>query len=605
MVTVFKSITDTKSPKYTTLEAVKDGILSPRQIIVDTINQMRCSDDEAEIKALKNSLPPILFSGKFTERKDSALIEHSGYAVVDFDKVPDVDELKDKLKLIPYIALAFTSPTGTGVKAVAKIPVSKDGHRKNYKYLLEKLAEALGLDEKYFDPTSINESRACYISYDPELYYNANPSTLVPPREVTVVQSDYSKIDVAVKMIRLAPDGQKHAELLKAARLLGGYISGGTVDEFMAINVLETEIKARNIDDFEQAKRTIRDGIAYGKQAPIYEIEGYEQEARLKVMKVKYRSHGRRYEFLTDPEDDSDGLSRYRSGDFKMGMPTGHYELDKYFLFKEGDFNTIIGFPNSGKSWFIWWLAMIAAKKYGWRWIFFTSENKTRQVKKKLIEFYCDCHIQEIGDEEYEYAKQWVDDMFTFIRTDRDYSAYDLLNFAEILMDEKEYKGFLIDPYNSLSIDKAAWKDSGSNRHEYDFAVSTEFVKFTDKYNISIWMCAHPVTEAMRKRHSHGHLFAGQPMPPEASDIEGGAKFLNRTTGFFMVIHRYIYSETDWRYTRVEVKKVKDVETGGKPTKYDEPIQFELNDYMTHFTERDNNFNPLNPNYELPEFDGR
>jgi len=598
-ITVFQNFKETNNPSFWGFESIIDGIRTPSITLISKIESIRDASNE-DRKAIKDTLPCICFSGKFTKRADNALVEHSGLCVIDFDKLQDVSEVKDKLKLIPYIAAAFISPSGNGIKAIAKIPKSIQYHRKNYKYLLDDLKSKLNIDDKYFDESSINESRICYASYDPDVYFSPEAKTFIPPKEVSVVETDYNKINIAVNMIRLATDGEKHSVLLKAAKLMGGYIAGGAVEELMAISVLETEIRHRNIDDFKQAQRTIQDGIAYGKAAPLYEIEGIEGAASLDQMKVKLRSAVRKYEFLSDPQEDSDGLEKYRNGGFKLGLSTGYPDLDLHFLFKEGEFNALIGHANTGKSWFVWWLMVIAAQFYSWRWIVYCTENKTRQIKKKLIEFYTDTHIQELSDSDYRDAKEWVEEMFLFIRIDKDYSAYDLLDFARIAMDEKEYKGFMIDPYNSLSIDKMRWREFGGNRHEYDYSVASEFVKFADKYNISIWLCAHPLSEALRKKHYKEHQFAGHPMPPEASDMEGGGKWINRVTGFFIVIHRYIYHESEWRYTRVEVKKVKDVETGGKPTKYEEPIEFKLNRSMTHFHIRNDNNNPLYPNKELP-----
>jgi hypothetical protein len=57
-----------------------------------------------------------------------------------------------------------------------------------------------------------------------------------------------------------------------------------------------------------------------------------------------------------------------------------------------------------------------------------------------------------------------------------------------------------------------------------------------------------------------------------ASDVEGGGKFVNRADDFW-VVHRYIQHPSDWMYTDIHVRKVKEVETGGKPTSLDEPIK--------------------------------
>ncbi len=75
----------------------------------------------------------------------------------------------------------------------------------------------------------------------------------------------------AAQMIRLAPDGQKHNTLLRSARLMGGYISGGIILEQEAITMLQQEIAAKpNVQSLKLAEQTIRDGIAYGKAEPIF-----------------------------------------------------------------------------------------------------------------------------------------------------------------------------------------------------------------------------------------------------------------------------------------------------------------------------------------------
>ena len=39
------------------------------------------------------------------------------------------------------------------------------------------------------------------------------------------------------------------------------------------------------------------------------------------------------------------------------------------------------------------------------------------------------------------------------------------------------------------------------------------------------------------------------------------------------MIHRYLAHPTDWMYSHLHIKKIKDIDTGGKPTPLDEGIQ--------------------------------
>jgi len=586
-VTIFKDFKD-KTPVIVSVASVAKAIRTPSPHVVQLIHDLRAAASDEEKREIKKSLPCILFAGEFSERKDTALTTRSGYAVFDFDKLPDnsVQSYIEKVKLLDYVLMAFVSPSGNGIKVVVNIG-DKHPHREVYSVCLSAVGAYLGVPEESIDHTSINESRICFASHDPMLYFNESADVFRYTPKPKVITTDYNKINIAVNMIRLSNDGEKHAVLLKAARLMGGYISSGAVDETMAVQILEQEIRNKpNVSDIKSALQTIQDGIKNGKMQPLYETEEQEGHAIVHQMKARMYSHNRRYEFLTDKDDDYRDLLKYRRGGFKMGLTTGHKGLDKHFLFKEGEFNVVLGHANVGKSYFMWWLMVQSARLHGWRWIVYSTENKIRQQKKKLMEYKLYKKIEYFSDVEFEESVKWLDEYFAFIRIDKTYNAIEILDYARILCSEKEYKGFCIDPYNSLSVDVNLWQSVKGNRHEYDYAISSSFVSFADKMNVSIFLNAHAATEALRKKHPGGHPFAGHPMPPEAADIEGGGKFVNRVTGSFIVIHRYIYHEDEWKFTRVEVKKVKDAETGGIPTKYEEPVEFLMDNEMCLFKER-------------------
>jgi hypothetical protein len=63
-----------------------------------------------------------------------------------------------------------------------------------------------------------------------------------------------------------------------------------------------------------------------------------------------------------------------------------------------------------------------------------------------------------------------------------------------------------------------------------------------------------------------------------ASDVEGGGKFVNRADEF-CVIHRYTQHETDWIFTDIHIRKVKELETGGRPTPLEQPIRIQSMKY--------------------------
>lgn len=71
----------------------------------------------------------------------------------------------------------------------------------------------------------------------------------------------------AIARVRSAPDGQKHHVLLKAATALGGLVGHGALTEQEIESSLFAAIETR-ADDPNNARKTIKDGIAYGKAKP-------------------------------------------------------------------------------------------------------------------------------------------------------------------------------------------------------------------------------------------------------------------------------------------------------------------------------------------------
>ena len=145
-----------------------------------------------------------------------------------------------------------------------------------------------------------------------------------------------------------------------------------------------------------------------------------------------------------------------------------------------------------------------------------------------------------------------------------------MLDLCKVIKDAWNYQGLLIDPYNSLIKDSKLISSVGG--HEYDYQATTELRIFAKKNDISIWVNTHANTSALRMVHRIDHEYAGFPIPPNAADVEGGCKVVNRADDF-LVVHRYIQHPTEFMYSLVHVRKVKETETGGRPTSIDEPIR--------------------------------
>jgi hypothetical protein len=113
----------------------------------------------------------VTFSGVFSKRSDSALINHSGFLTLDFDGVSDLQGLKETLLADPYFEteLMFVSPSGNGLKWIISIDVNQCAHQRWFLAVEAYLKTKYGLE---VDKSGKDISRACFLPHDPEVYIN-------------------------------------------------------------------------------------------------------------------------------------------------------------------------------------------------------------------------------------------------------------------------------------------------------------------------------------------------------------------------------------------------------------------------------------------------
>lgn len=138
------------------------------------IKELRAELNPDKKKKIKGSLPAVTFCGTFKTRKKDQLKEGSGLAILDFDKLSDVFEYKDKLKSNDYIFACWISPSGDGLKALVKIPII--GNDSDYKNVYKQLCVIF----PDLDTSGSDISRLCFESYDPDIYINLDSEKFIP-----------------------------------------------------------------------------------------------------------------------------------------------------------------------------------------------------------------------------------------------------------------------------------------------------------------------------------------------------------------------------------------------------------------------------------------
>ena len=587
-VTIFKNVFDKTQPHYLDLHKALERIQSGRSSGI--VDKVRGGNKEKKLE-----LPVVCFSGEFASRSDDALFEHSGFIVLDFDHV-DVDATKKALGTDDFIYSCWTSPSGNGVKALVQI-TNPERHRDHFRALIKYFERTHGLE---LDESGINESRACFESYDPDLivkedykkfgHFTTEHAEAQTPTNEAYDYTDYMKLNLACRMIRQAKDGEKWMTLNRAAILCGGYISAGRMEEEEVVRVLFREIAKRDLDNEEHAKQTIIAGIEKGKQMPIRDIIDEEMSAQREML-----LYDGDMSFISSDDEDFRWIDDYSQGKIPIGLDTGDPKLDDYFRYKK-EFLIINGHSNVGKTTTALYLMVNSAIRHGWRWVIYSSENRTASVKMSLMQFAMDMPIGSMNYAQKKQAYKWVQDHFIVISNKQVYSYSDIILFIEKVMRQTPIDAVFVDPYNSLKLDM---KNSSIGVHDYHYEAASEFLTFSKAHDVAVWLNMHAVTEAQRRKGPDG-----LPVAPYAEDTEGGGKFVNRAD-CFVTLHRKVQSSDPMirKMSELHVRKVREVETGGQPTPLEDPYCIVMNLSHTGFTTRIGQralFQPIREKIEKP-----
>ena len=584
MVTIFKNLSfaENNNPHYISvdkaLQRIKDGTSKDTVLKIRELKSKGQNYDKE-----KKSLACVVYGGECreeitkknkdgreykTRRVDDSVTVHSGFFVLDFDDC-NGQEKKLQLRQDSYIYAAWISPSG-GCKALVRCPKDIVKHKDYYDSFCDRYPE--------LDTTSRNIARLCFESYDPDIWRNTSSKVWDKVKTTEQQKTDYktsinqrkgkSKISIAVDMVRSSVDGDKHETLLKASKLLGGYVATGYVDENEAVSILRQEIEAKNPKDINNAYKTIDDGIAYGKASPLKDIKQIEK----KYDGISKRPDGE-FDFIARKEDMDEYLQAYIDGTLEMGLSTGIPNIDNHWMIKRHHLVWFGGLDNVGKSFVVWYLAVLASLFHGWKFLLFSAENNDGQVRKKLIEFVLGESVKRSSQAKIEKATKHIDYHFKIVSNKSMFTWEEILLRAELVFDEGWYFDcFIAEPYNAMDI------PSDLDNHRHNLKALNMLRTFKENYS-TVWVADHANSFAGRdKDPDTGHI-----RRPWKASIDGG-QLKNNKVDDFVVLHRIINEEALRMQTQFHVDKIKDVETGGRNTTKENFPQLTANNDLCGFT---------------------
>lgn len=532
MITIFKNLFD-KQPYHIPVKAALDRIKNGTSRI--QVEEIRSQLDKERAKNLKMNLPVIKFSGKFTDRTDASLSEHSGFIVLDFDNLPDLREKQEEIIQNDWVYACWVSPSGNGLKSLVSI-ADKTKHREHFNSLMETIS---GIDR-----SGVNEARACFESYDPDIYINENfkpfkTLLIAKKEEAKETVSDQSEIFIRLlKWITNRGDafvtGERNIFVFKLASACCRF----GIDETEAIRLIEGEIQTSNTFSANECRNAVKS--AYRTNRSRFGSAVFENE---KLIEKTTRSEVELPAEIFDPairpkdvifgEDVKAQALHILEHGYEKLEGVGVFDLDEKFKFKRGEITLLTGIGNYGKSTFWHWFLLMRIIRHGEKFAFFSPESNPPH------EFYHDFVEMLVGSEctpysprpvqrsAYEAAYDWISKrvFYVFPKEIAPSPNYIKERFLELIIKEK-INGVVIDPFNQLAND---YNTSGGRSDKYLETFLSDCTRFAQINDIIFSIIAHP--KLMRKDAD------GNYPCPDVFDIADGAMWNNKMDNI-LVYHR-------------------------------------------------------------------
>ena len=204
----------------------KESVLKIRELVE--------KNDSENVSRLKKKLIAFTVSGLFEGgRKMSFLKSYNPFVILDIDKL-DPDTLADlilKIKEIEFTRIVFVSPSGRGLKVIVEVDSKMKMHGSAYRQVCDYYEKALAVE---IDKSGKDITRLCFMSYDPEAYYNEGSAVFNIINQNNNPPADTRQNDrqVAAQGPRRAPDLS-----VEAANLSGDY------QDAFGICVMQTNLK--------------------------------------------------------------------------------------------------------------------------------------------------------------------------------------------------------------------------------------------------------------------------------------------------------------------------------------------------------------------------
>lgn len=530
-VTIFPSLTKTKNPSYSNvldvLEKIKSG--GTLKSFLESLSTL--SGDEYKEK--KSELPVICFGGKFGNRSKEGILEGSGLLILDFDQGTEgeLKAIRSDLESQNYTYATFSSPKRNGrFKAIIHIPVTKsDEEYKKYFAALQKRYKTV-------DKSGKDICRACFFTYDPNIYINKDAEVWTEKYETPKQKQsqerykvkDWGSVNTALRKIEDSVDGEKHNVRTKIGYLFGGWIAQGDIEYDQAIDLLRGAV-SKNTSDLASAMDTIEDCVNAGMEKPL-PLNDQKKTLEMRV------GIGRKYKQLTEVWDE---FMEFHKNGYRRGDSLGWTCADEYYSVLEGGTTYISGSPYSGKSQF--WhnvLVNIAVEKERKSEEFYAlllspETGDIPQIYGELTSIYAGMSFvgnYKMDEKTLIEAADFVSRHFMVMDFEgEDANIRDV--FVQVEAAEREFNvkfnSVTIDPLNYLSVD-----ESKVSRRDVAIGKDLDFLLADARKNKRHNCIITHVKDQQLIKNSEGQWYYNVPTP---RDVAEGQMFFRKGMGMIAV----------------------------------------------------------------------
>ncbi|MGC6429408.1 MAG: DUF3987 domain-containing protein [Jejuia sp.] len=164
-----------KKELYDVIEMIEKGAF---EAPISKLRNLEKGSEEYD--NIKVNLPVIYPSCEFKSNstRDEEIANYHPIVQLDYDGIEDSWELETYKQIIsnkPFTQTCFISPSGKGLKVFVKVNYAisnKEDYVRAFDAVRKHYDDALSFNS---DEVIHNPNRACFLSYDPEVYFNCNP----------------------------------------------------------------------------------------------------------------------------------------------------------------------------------------------------------------------------------------------------------------------------------------------------------------------------------------------------------------------------------------------------------------------------------------------